>query len=193
MREPPSRDARFRDLFDAHRDAIRAYCFRRLRPEDANDAVAEVFVVAWRKLDHAPEGDAARLWLYGVARNVVRNARRSDDRFRRLSVRLASVNERSESDLSTQMIRTEEERRLLDAVARLRPVDRELLRLRMWEELSSSEISVATGLSIRAVETRLSRIRKRLAGQLGDRPPHSSDVAARPVREGGSRDGRSSQ
>lgn len=33
-------------------------------------------MVAWRRLAEVPDGDESLLWLYGVARNVVRNHRR---------------------------------------------------------------------------------------------------------------------
>jgi DNA-directed RNA polymerase specialized sigma24 family protein len=44
------------------------------------DAVAEVFLTAWRRLDAVPEGDAARVWLYATARRVIANQRRSGRR-----------------------------------------------------------------------------------------------------------------
>ncbi len=186
MSGTPSSDARFRGLFDVHGDAMRAYCFRRLDVDDADEAVAEVFLTAWRKIDRAPEGEEARLWLFAIARNVVRNATRSRRRSRRLAVRLASLGQVPVPDPQAQVVRSAEAEELLAQVAKLRPLDRELLRLRTWEALSASEISVATGLSIRAVETRLSRIRKQLAHSLG---PSTTELAAprksRPVPKGG--------
>lgn len=44
--------------------------------------VAETFTVAWRRVDELPEGDAATLWLYGVARKVLANHYRGDNRRR---------------------------------------------------------------------------------------------------------------
>ena len=64
---------------------MREYCSRRLGVQEANDAAAEVFLVAWRKIDQVPIGADARMWLYGVARNVVRNASRSARRRERLA------------------------------------------------------------------------------------------------------------
>ena len=42
---------------------------------DVQDAVADVFLAAWRRLDDLPEGDAARVWLYATARKVIANQR----------------------------------------------------------------------------------------------------------------------
>jgi RNA polymerase sigma-70 factor, ECF subfamily len=57
---------RFRLIFDQQRRAVLAYVLRRVDdPEDAADAVAETFLVAWRRLDDVPRGDGARPWLLG--------------------------------------------------------------------------------------------------------------------------------
>jgi DNA-directed RNA polymerase specialized sigma24 family protein len=40
------------------------------------DAFADVFLTAWRRLDDVPEGDAARVWLYATARRVIADQRR---------------------------------------------------------------------------------------------------------------------
>ena len=38
---------------------------------DAEDAAADVFAVAWRRIEDMPEGDAKKAWLFGVAHRVV--------------------------------------------------------------------------------------------------------------------------
>ena len=184
MDQSSSRDALFGRLFDSHRDALRLYCFRRLGHDQADDAVAEVFVVAWRKIDEAPAGDEARLWLYGIARNVVRNARRSQVRWHRLNVRLGSLGSYPEPGPEPQVVQRAQDRELLTAVTRLPSMEQELIRLHTWEGLAASEIAAVTGLSVRAVETRLSRIRKKLARRLG--PPSTMEpvVPSRTLGEG---------
>ncbi len=47
-------DIRLRRLFDAHRLEVLAYCMRRAARWDAHDAAAEVFAVAWRRIDEVP-------------------------------------------------------------------------------------------------------------------------------------------
>jgi len=177
----PSSNADFRRLFDEHHRAIQAYCARRLAPEDANDATAEVFLVTWRKIDSAPSGDEARLWLYGIAKNVTRNQQRSARRSGRLHGKLAGLASHPVPDPATQIVQRADYAEVLEALDRLPETDREVLRLRNWEELSAAEISSVTGLSVRAVETRLSRARKRLARSLSDLPL----ARPQPVEEGG--------
>jgi hypothetical protein len=58
-------------IFESYREAVQAYCLRRLDPDRANDAAAEVFLVAWRRIDHMPEPAQALPWLCGVARRFM--------------------------------------------------------------------------------------------------------------------------
>jgi DNA-directed RNA polymerase specialized sigma24 family protein len=58
------RRRRFEALFAAYSPDIVAYCgWRAGSASDAQDAAAEVFLTAWRRLDALPEGDAARVWM----------------------------------------------------------------------------------------------------------------------------------
>lgn len=86
-----SSDERFHVLFAEHHRQIHAFCLRRLAIDDANDAAADVFTVAWRRIDDVPDSDEALHWLYGVARNVVRNHQRGAIRGRRLIAKAGSV------------------------------------------------------------------------------------------------------
>ena len=75
-----------------------------------------------------------------------------------------------------QVIQSTENRELLAAVGRLEPLEQELLRLRTWEELSLAEIASVVELSVRSVESRLARVRKKLRASLGvpKQSPHLS-------------------
>jgi DNA-directed RNA polymerase specialized sigma24 family protein len=53
-------------MFTAHRHAVWAYCYRRLPRDDVQDAAAEVFLVAWRRVNQAPEGaETLVTWVRG--------------------------------------------------------------------------------------------------------------------------------
>ena len=41
----------FESIYVEHRPRVLAYCMRRTRSEDAADACAETFLVAWRRID----------------------------------------------------------------------------------------------------------------------------------------------
>lgn len=181
----PSQSAQFRQVYDTYVDPMRDYCFRRLPASDANDALAEVFVAVWRKMDDMPEEPDRRLWLYGVARNTVRNTRRSFRRRARLNGKVASLRPEQEPGPETVVVRRHEHEALLTALAELRPMDQEILRLRTWEELSAAEIAAVTDLTVRAVETRLSRARHKLARRAGLSRPAAASNRPSPVEQRG--------
>ena len=159
----PSTNTRFQVLFDLHHKRVHAYCLRRLSVEDANEAASEVFVVAWRRESEVPAGDEALLWLYAVARNVVRNRLRSTQRQLRLKARSDSVAGVPADGPEAAMIRTEEHEEVLSAMRSLKPADRELLGLKVWEGLSNEAIGTILGVSHRAVEGRYARALRKLS------------------------------
>jgi RNA polymerase sigma-70 factor (ECF subfamily) len=159
----PMTDTTFDQLFVKHHDAIRRYCRRRLGAIAAEDAAADVFVVAWRRIADVPPGDEALLWLYGVARNTVARSQRSMRRQGRLAAKVLSLGSDSPDPPETLVLRSAEEQELLDALWTLRPADREVLRLKAWEGLTHAEIASVLGISVSAVDARASRALKRLS------------------------------
>jgi RNA polymerase sigma-70 factor (ECF subfamily) len=157
--------SRFDALYDAHfRDLVGFALRRTQRPEDAADVVAETFLVVWRRIDAVPAADEARLWLFGVCRRVLANHERGRTRRTRLGARLRDVlGEETVPDLASGVASTLV---LHDALAHLKPADRELLQLVAWEGLEPREAAVVLGVPARTVRTRLSRARTRLRDQL---------------------------
>jgi RNA polymerase sigma factor (sigma-70 family) len=125
-----------------------------------DDVVAETFTVAWRRLDDIP-ADSPLPWLYGVARRVVANQRRSADRRRRLVTKLAS--DRNEPSPTGPSAPNDV---VVAALARLRSDDQEILRLAAWELLGASDIALVLGCTPNAAALRLSRARRRLCDEM---------------------------
>ncbi len=59
-------------LYESHADAVMRYAQRRSDRETAEEVVAQVFLVAWRRRGALP--DDALPWLYGVARRALSRA-----------------------------------------------------------------------------------------------------------------------
>lgn len=162
---------------------MREYCSRRLGVNEANDAVAEVFLVAWRKIDKLPPPDEQLMWLYGVARNVVRNATRSSRRRTRLSAKAETVSSNPGPGPADQVVQRDEDRLVLQAMATLKPEDQEILRLRTWEELSRTELATVLEITPAAADMRLNRAQKRMAKALRA-VGYQRQMSTRPRAEG---------
>ena len=155
-------EAPFRSVYDQHRTDVLAYFLRRLGPEDAAEATADVFLVVWRRIDQLPPVSERRLWLFGVAHNVLRNRQRMGRRLARLIARAASTPADPPLEPETIVVRRAEEAELLTALDRLSPPDREILRLRLWEELGFEEVASVLGCSPHAAEQRYAKALRRL-------------------------------
>jgi RNA polymerase sigma factor (sigma-70 family) len=168
--ESMDRRVRFDVLYADCQAAVLGYVLRRTDdPEDAADAIAETFLIAWRRLDEVPDGDARRLWLYGVARRVLANQRRGEKRRFALTQRLST--ELARVPLAVELTGTASEpadalHALADAFKRLSEPDREILALQGWEGLEPVQIAAVLGCSRNAARIRLHRARRRLAEQL---------------------------
>ncbi|MCC7078635.1 MAG: sigma-70 family RNA polymerase sigma factor [Acidimicrobiia bacterium] len=155
------RVARFEAIYTEHRRAVLAYCLRRSDPDTARDAMAEAFLVAWRRLDDVPT--EPRAWLIATARRTLANLRRA-------SVRQSSLRDKMTRDpvgvpTSTpeqQALRSAEREALHLALTRLSADDRELLELAAWDDLSTSEIATVLGIPAARVSVRLHRAKRRL-------------------------------
>lgn len=159
-------EERFTELFSRTHLPLLAYAVRRVAdPADAADVVAETFLVAWRRLDDVPAGDAARPWLFGVARRVLANHYRGEHRRHALADRLrAELATLAEPD--PPATDPDEAPLVTRALQRLSDTDQELIRLVAWEQLSREQIAVAMGLSRPAIRVRLHRARARLAAAM---------------------------
>jgi RNA polymerase sigma factor (sigma-70 family) len=157
---------RFQAVYEAHYGAVFAYVRRRTTDHaDAQDAVADVFTIAWRRLTEMPEADAALPWLYGVARRVLANQRRGNQRRGDLSARMRAQ-KTSSPDVESEVVIADERRIVLAALSRLREVDQEILRLAVWEELPHRDIAALVGCAEASVAVRLHRARSRLGREI---------------------------
>lgn len=135
-----------------------AYFRRRLQPEDAADALADLMVTAWRRERSMPS-DAleARLWLFGIARLVLANAQRGQLRRTRLGARLrATLGAADAAAASDHGIEVR------DALARLEPELAELIRLVHWDGFSIAEAALLQHLPASTARGRYQRAKQLL-------------------------------
>ena len=172
-------EQRYRCLFDRHHREVYAYCRRRTDAQTAADCAAETFLVAWRRIDDVPDGDAGLGWLYGVARRVLANEFRSGRRRRGLLERLRRSEPEIDPTPETVFVRREQDGEVVAALGRLRPEDQELLLLALWEQVPHAQIADMLGCSTQAVTQRIYRATRRAAKEY-ERLEHGHTVTGVP-------------
>ena len=150
-------DARFVQLYESYHRQVYVYCRRRASADQVDDAVAETFLVGWKKIDEVPRSAEALPWLYGVAYRVLASQWRGISRRRRFENQLASLGVPGPKTPEDFIVTRYESRQVLDAAARLKSTDQEILRLSLWEELSHADIGLVLDINPDAVRKRLSR------------------------------------
>ncbi|TQM64351.1 RNA polymerase sigma factor [Humibacillus xanthopallidus] len=174
---PPSDDRErcFTTLFEQTYTPLRRFAERRVHPSHADDVVSETFVVVWRRLEDLPrDADDARAWVFGVARGVMLNARRSDRRQAALAVRIAqepASAHPTEGGEHPDLVAGRVD--LARAWSRLSPVHQEALALTVWDGLDAPRAARVLGISPVAYRLRLSRARRALRAHAGALPQTS--------------------
>lgn len=176
--------ARFEGLAQVVAQPLHRYLLRRAPADMVEDLLSETMLVLWRRLDDVPglghdvvpRPDDVLPWCYGVARRCLANARRAEGRSMRLVERLVRMQE-------TPYTGGADHSELHAALDTLGQLDREVVRLWAWEELSPRQIAEVTGLSPNAVSIRLHRAKGKLATRL-QRGRKNSDRAGHRTGEG---------
>lgn len=163
----------FAVVFDLHARAIHRYIARRLGTAEADDLVAQTFLIAFERRDRYRESQSGVLpWLYGIATNLIRRRRRDEIRQYRAYSRSTPDAEPDGADLLSAEVadRVDAEttsRALAGVLAGLRQTDRDVLLLYAWEDLSYPEIAAALKIPAGTVASRLHRARRVLRAALG--------------------------
>jgi RNA polymerase sigma factor (sigma-70 family) len=151
------------DVLTSNGHAILNYFERRTHRDDAPDLLADVMLVAWRRVDALPdESEPARMWLFGVARNVLLDHQRSTRRRVRLADRVRALASAHETNSPA----ADENSEVVDAVRRLPPDLRELVVLVHWDGFTLTEAATHLGTNPSTARSRYQRARDQLRSEL---------------------------
>jgi RNA polymerase sigma-70 factor (ECF subfamily) len=151
----------FDELYRATYPRVSAYARSLVSREDADDAVAETYAIAWRRQRDIPNGVELG-WLIGITRRVLANARRS----RRRAGALHALLDLQPKAVGPDPVEHVAEGELRDALRTLSSLDREAIVLTAWFDLSSDDAARALGITPSAFRMRAARARRRLRAQL---------------------------
>jgi RNA polymerase sigma-70 factor (ECF subfamily) len=159
--------------FDEHAPAVSAFLLRRCESRAAaEDLLSVVFLEAWRCRAKAHEVDGSlRPWLFGIATNVLRNARRATRRHAAALERYHAAHpETAVPDCADDAVRQVDEQRersaLRAALARLPRRERTVVELCLVGDLTAEEAAALLGIPVATVRSRLARARRRLRTDL---------------------------
>lgn len=142
-----------------------AYFLRRVAmPEDAADLLGEALLVIWRRASSIPTDDEeARMWMFGIARNLVSTHARTTRRRSALQDKLRSQLQGSEAvDPSDDPL---DVRGLL---VRLSEIDQEIIRLTYWDGFTHKQAAQMLGMHEGTLRSRHHRARESLRRMLLD-------------------------
>ncbi len=184
--------------FSEHRERLRRMVEFRMDPRlssrlDADDVLQEAYLNAAQRISHfaAKEGMSPFAWLRMIVIQTMIDAHRKylgaqmRDPRREVAIRGSASFEGTSTSIVARLIgdlpspsqvamRSELARQLEEAIERMDAIDREVLALRHFEDLSNSEVAEVLGIEQKAASIRYIRALRRLKGILSAIPGFSA-------------------
>jgi RNA polymerase sigma-70 factor, ECF subfamily len=176
FQEGRDRQGAFRFLYETYFRAIERFFSRKgLSPEDCLDLTQETFLGIYKGLAGYEHRERFAAWLYRVATTTYLKRRRTAAAAKRAAVEVSRDGmEHPEATLATpgvqldSLLEGERWRALRAAVAELPEQMRDCLTMRLYHQLSYSEIAAVKKISIETVKAHLFRARQKLKEKLAD-------------------------
>lgn len=135
-------------------------------PDEAEDAVQEVFVSALRSLDSFRGDSSLKTWLFRITINLCRSRVQRGRSRMRLRQILESLFRADQPHPESEAIRHEADSALWRAVRALDEKHRIPVILRYYHDLPAAEIAEMLGVPVGTVHSRLNHARERLRAWL---------------------------
>ena len=136
----------------------------------AQELVARVFLKAYRHRRKLPNGEAATIWLFRIARNTIIDYWRVEGRRESANVSLDELSDVPDTNANPEALYAAKERqaRLLQGIGAMCVDDQMLLGLKFTAQRTNREVASIIGISEAAVSMRLLRALRRLREHLAD-------------------------
>lgn len=129
--------------------------------ELAEDVTQNTFLKAWKALaTFCPEKGTIQGFLFSIARNLVTDYRRKKKEVLLDPDYMENIC--SAQDLEEEMATKEDKKVVLKALSRLDSLERQIIVLRYFEEMSFTQISQVVGMQEGALRVRVHRVLKKL-------------------------------
>lgn len=166
----PSSGKGVADLYDRHGALAFTLAYRIVRDRGlAEDVVQEAFLALWKNAGrYDPARASMRTWLCQIVRNRAIDRLRGTSGRRRTDQSIDDLTSLSSSaDVVADVLRHEESRAVVAALAALPPAQREAIELAYYGGYSQTEIASMTGSPLGTVKGRTRLAMRSLAAALG--------------------------
>lgn len=157
----------FRQLLDLHWNELYGFMIKRTENEnDAEDLCLQAFSKAFDKIKSYNDEFTFSTWLTSIAKNLHVDLIRKEKSRLHQSTDVDEVGRDVIDETlgpEDQLIRSQNLDKLLQQVRSLKPIYRDVIQLRFFQELSHKEMATQLGLSLSNVKVRLLRAKKLLA------------------------------
>ena len=165
----------FSELFVRYKQPLFGFFWRRVADRaQAEELTQETFIAVIRAAPRYEQSAQFRTYLYAIALKILRAFRRKAAfRATFLGSPAEYIEPAAESGVVLQLI-------VREALRKLEAMDREILLLREFEQLSYAEIAELLNLPVNTVRSRLFRARMALRELLSENPPPTGRKMHRP-------------
>ena len=157
---------RFEAVFDRYHAVVYRYLAHLAGNDQADELAGDVFVTAFTaRARFDPRSGSVRAWIFGIAANIARTRARSERRGARAWERAGARrgdDDTSIDDAGDRMTYAAELSAVSLALEQLSDLDRQVIVLYAFGELSYPEIATALAVEVGTVRSRLNRARGRL-------------------------------
>ena len=156
----------FENIYNFFYKRIHRYCDYNLRKKEiAEDIAQETFIKCWKSLPSFSfrKGGSFQAFLFRIARNLI-----IDESRKKKTIKLEEyLEEDADQNLEEELDKRDKESRIKDAINKLEELDKQIIILRYFEDLSFSEVEEVTSIKSGALRVRTHRILKKLSEELG--------------------------
>jgi len=155
----------FADLVEQNRNLVYSLVLQMVETkEEAEEVAQDTFVKAYKSIKQFSHKSKFSTWIYKIAYFTAINHLRGK---KQLNSSIDLIEIESEDDSALDLLTAEDRKKYITkAMSYLKPIDRNLLYLFYWKELSLKEIEEITLLTKANIKVKLLRIRKQMNGIL---------------------------
>ncbi|MHA6250443.1 RNA polymerase sigma factor [Oceanobacillus sp. CAU 1775] len=156
------------DLYKEVYPRIYAYLYLRVGNQPmAEDLVQEVFYHAIKNFHTFSSNSTIETWLFGIAKNRLRNFYRSK-KYQEQLMKMAAEQKQTSESPEDQLMEKEKRKSLLETIHQLEELPKEIVTLRVYGELSLKEIAVLVNKSENHTRIIFHRAKLKIQKELDD-------------------------